>query len=262
MPTGPRCSAEGVLPTLEVNDLVCAFRTGDGKSRTVLDRVSFLVDEGGCLGIIGDSGGGKSTIARCVAGLTRPDAGAISICGTNVFPDVKNRRLLAGKVQMLYQDHAASFDPIMTVRASLEEGVRVRSGGGAVSDGTIRRMMEEVGLGMDACDKFPGQLSGGERQRVALARSLSVDPPLLVLDEPTSSLDELTQSTILDLIASIRRSKRTAILFISHDIASVVRICDGIAVLCGGRIVESGPTASVLAAPSHPYTKRIAALHA
>jgi len=220
------------------------------------------VDEGGCLGLIGDSGGGKSTVARCVAGLTRPDAGAISICGTNVFPEVKNRKRLAGRVQMLYQDHAASFDPMMTVRESLEEGVRVRTHSGAIPGGRIVRMLEEVGLGPDLCDKFPRQLSGGERQRVALARSLSVDPPLLVLDEPTSSLDELTQSTILELIASIQRSKRTAILFISHDISSMARICDRIAVLCGGRIVESGPTASVLAAPEHPYTKRIAALHA
>ncbi len=262
MPTARPCSAEGDLHVLDVSTLVCAYRTDGNGAKTVLDGVSFSVDEGGCLGLIGDSGGGKSTIARCVAGLMRPDAGRISICGTNVFPDVKNRRMLAGKVQMLYQDHAASFDPIMTVRESLEEGVRVRANGGAIPAGRIVRMLEEVGLGPDMCDKFPRQLSGGERQRVALARSLSVDPPLLVLDEPTSSLDEVTQVKILDLVASMQQAKGTAILFISHDITSIARICDRIAVLCGGRIVESGPTASVLANPSHPYTKRIAELHA
>jgi peptide/nickel transport system ATP-binding protein len=137
--------------------------------------------------------------------------------------------------------------------------VRARTRSGNVDDSVIRLLLQRVGLGADMCEKYPRQLSGGERQRVALARSLSVEPALLLLDEPTSSLDAVTQVQILQLIQSIQETVRTAILFISHDIASIVRLCDHIAVLYDGRIVEQGTTASILAHPVHHYTKQIAA---
>jgi peptide/nickel transport system ATP-binding protein len=255
------------MAVLEVKDLMCSFRNGSAAGfrsmkHAVLKGVSFTVEERCSLGLIGDSGSGKSTIARCVAGLTRPEAGTITVMGNNVYPDVRGRRALRGKIQMLFQDHTASLDPVMTVRDTIAEGVRAQTGTTSVDEGIIHRLLLRVGLKAGVGAAYPRQLSGGERQRVALARALSVDPALLVLDEPTSSLDAGTQRQIFQLVESIQEDRHTAILFISHDIASIVRLCDRIAVLFDGRVVEYGPTASILAHPMHAYTKQIAALHA
>jgi peptide/nickel transport system ATP-binding protein len=252
-----------VTPLLEVKDLRCSFRgqAREGARKSILDGISFSVAARSCLGLIGDSGSGKSTIARCIAGLENPDAGTISLMGKNVFPNSENRKEFRGMIQMLYQDHSASLDPLMTIQESLAEGVRARTGEKKVEERVIFRLLEEVGLESDVCVKYPRQLSGGERQRIALARSLAVKPALLVLDEPTSALDTVSQLQIIDLIKAAQVANNTAILFISHDIASLVSICDHIAVLYEGRIVEHGETARVLANPSHQYTKRIAALN-
>ncbi len=254
------------MPVLEVKGLSCSFRTNTvqrsgGGMKTVLSGVSFSVEERSCLGLIGDSGSGKSTIARCIAGLAMPDDGSICIMGKNVFPNVRNRRAMPGSVQMLFQDHSASLDPVMTVRNTLAEGIRAYAGSETVDDTSIGRLLHRVGLPTDAAEKYPGHLSGGERQRVALARALSVKPALLVLDEPTSSLDAVTQLQILLLIQSVQKTEKTAILFISHDIEAIVRVCDHVAVLYDGRIVEYGATGAILVQPQHPYTQRIAALH-
>lgn len=249
-------------PVLEVSNLVCGYdshrwRFGAQEKRRVLSGVTFSLRKGECFGLLGDSGSGKSTIASCIAGFTKPESGRIEIAGVNVFPHAEGRRTMKGAVQMLYQDHTASLDPVLTIRQSLKEALRLRR----VPEGRMPRMLEDVGLDPALLDRFPGELSGGERQRAALARALAADPLLLVLDEPTSALDDAAQRQMLDLIASIQRRLGMAVLFISHDVEAVARLCSHIAVLCDGCIAETGPAHAVLSHPSHPYTKRIVELY-
>jgi ABC-type glutathione transport system ATPase component len=263
-------------PVLDVQMLVCRYTTAgsiasEGKRTAVIDGISFSIGEGECMGLLGDSGSGKSTIARCVAGLTQPESGSITILGTNVFPSKKMSPHLRGKIQMLYQDHSASLDPMLTIRESLSEAVRMRTVAvegrhtphrrHAVETAFLVQMLQQVGLAGDVLEQRPQSLSGGERQRVALARSLAVDPALLVLDEPTSALDQSTQIQILELLGSIRKHLKTAVLFISHDIDAVAYLCSHIAVLFNGRIVEHDTAESILTHPTHPYTQRIVELH-
>jgi peptide/nickel transport system ATP-binding protein len=256
-------------PALEVTNLVCTYTAGSGmlargRRHMVIDHVSFSIGGGECLGLLGDSGSGKSTIARCVAGLAEPESGSIAILGRNVFPCTENRRHSLGAVQMLYQDHAASLDPVLTIRESLCEGldcVRNTHRRNKDHSAALKELVAQVGLTCEMLERYPGSLSGGERQRVALARSLSADPAVLVLDEPTSALDASTQGQILDLIASIQKKRNTAVLFISHDVDAVARLCSHIAVLHRGRIVDHDTAATVLSSPHHPYTQRIVALH-
>jgi peptide/nickel transport system ATP-binding protein len=254
------------MSVLDVKNLNCSFRdvkgAPAGARKIVLHDVSLSIGEGGCLGLIGDSGSGKSTIARCIAGLTTPDAGTIVVQGTNIFPHMKNRKAMPGAVQMLFQDHTASLDPVMTAGESVAEGVRAHSRMRHADGRELAQLFARVGLDAGCAAKYPAQLSGGERQRVALARALAVHPALLVLDEPTSALDTATQAQILDLLESIRLESRIAILFISHDITAITRICGDVAVLYGGRIVEHGATASVITHPLHDYTKQIVAVSA
>ncbi|HLP14905.1 MAG TPA: dipeptide/oligopeptide/nickel ABC transporter ATP-binding protein [Bacteroidota bacterium] len=257
-------------PALEVQDLVCAFTGGagvfaGGTRQTVINGVSFAVGRGECLGLLGDSGSGKSTIARCIAGLAQPASGSISLLGTNIYPSKEKRKRLNGSIQMLYQDHAASLNPVLTIRASLMEAVRARAAHNPISDARtasaiLQTMLDRVGLRADVLDRYPASLSGGERQRAALARSLAVDPAVLLLDEPTSALDTSTQEQILELIANLCLTQQTAVLFISHDIDAVARLCSHIAVLVDGCIVEHETTATVLAHPRHPYTRKIVGL--
>ncbi len=261
------------MSILEVKNLSYNFKKNDGPfsagtkknirqniRQNILKDISFSIEEGSCLGLIGDSGSGKSTLARCIAGLLQPDSGNISILDSHVFPSTENRKSISGKVQLLYQDHTASLNPMMTIRDSLLEGIRARKKTILIMDSLIHSLLNDVGLLPDLLEKFPHQLSGGERQRVALARALSVHPALLVLDEPTSSLDIVTQIQILRLVKSIQRDKNTAVLFISHDIASVIQLCERIAVLYDGCIVECNTTESILANPQHHYTQQVVSL--
>ncbi|MFG3102241.1 ABC transporter ATP-binding protein [Streptomyces sp. NPDC048182] len=207
-------------------------------SFTAVDGVGLEVAEGGATGLVGESGSGKSTLARAVAGLV-PYRGAI----TGV-----------GRVQMVFQDPYASLDPRMTVGDSVAEGVRVPRAGRA---GEVARLLDLVSLPAGHAAKYPRELSGGQRQRVAVARALAARPDLLIADEITSALDVSVQGAVLNLVRELRAELGLTLLFISHDLAVVRYVCDTVAVLRHGRLVESGPVQDVIDAPRHVYTKAL-----
>jgi len=246
------------MPLLEVTHLSFSERRQGffrRREKPILRDVTFSLDDGLTLGLIGESGSGKTTIARCIAGLHVPTDGTIDFSGKNIFPETHNRTSLGPQIQLLFQNYTGSLDPKLTVRASLLEGVAATNGKSL--DEIAGKLLKMVELSEDVLDRFPHQLSGGQRQRIAFARALSVSPKLLILDEPTSALDALTQIQILKMIRQVQKQTSTAILYISHDILTTSLVCDRIAVLYDGVIVEVGETANILQEPQHLYTKRI-----
>ncbi|MFE5860346.1 ABC transporter ATP-binding protein [Streptomyces virginiae] len=237
---------------------VTGLRRSYGAVRAV-DDVSFVLPQGGSLGIVGESGSGKTTTARIIVGLERADEGEVLVGGRNRTARGEGRgrarRLArAREVQMVFQDPYLSLDPRTGVEAALRETLRLHFPG---RDHTrrIRELLDQVGLGTRAADALPRQLSGGQRQRVAIARALAVEPSVLVLDEAVAALDVSVQAQILNLLADIREQTGIGYLFITHDLGVVRCVTDEIVVMRHGRIVEAGATADVLAAPRHPYTR-------
>ncbi|MFE7213580.1 ABC transporter ATP-binding protein [Streptomyces sp. NPDC057611] len=226
---------------------------------TAVDGVSFTLRPGGSLGIVGESGCGKTTTARMLVGLETPDAGSIQLNGRDRFAPARGRaeRLArAREIQMVFQDPYLSLDPRISVRACLEEVLRLHF----PLDAPARRrrvaeLLDQVGLGEREATALPRRLSGGQRQRVAIARALAARPQVLILDEAVAALDVSIQAQILDLLTGIRRDEGIGFLFVSHDLAVVRHITDEVVVLSAGRVVESGPTTSVLTRPQHPYTR-------
>ncbi|MFJ7125528.1 ABC transporter ATP-binding protein [Streptomyces sp. NPDC098101] len=222
-----------------------------------VDDVSFTLPEGGSLGIVGESGSGKTTTARIVVGLERVDAGEVRVRGRarDTRSRGRARRLArAREVQMVFQDPYLSLDPRTSVEGVLRETLRLHFPG-TDHDRRVRELLDQVGLGTRAADARPRQLSGGQRQRVAIARALAVEPAVLVLDEAVAALDVSVQAQILNLLADIREETRVGYLFITHDLGVVRCVTDEIVVMRRGAVVEAGPTAEVLAAPRHPYTR-------
>ncbi|MEU6676498.1 ABC transporter ATP-binding protein [Streptomyces sp. NPDC046925] len=222
-----------------------------------VDDVSFTLPEGGSLGIVGESGSGKTTAARIVVGLERADAGQVLVRGKVRGARSRGRaeRLArAREVQMVFQDPYLSLDPRTSVEGVLSETLRLHFPG-TDHDRRVSELLDQVGLGTRAAEARPRQLSGGQRQRVAIARALAVEPAVLVLDEAVAALDVSVQAQILNLLADIREQTRIGYLFITHDLGVVRCVTDDVIVMRTGRIVESGRTAEVLAAPQHPYTR-------
>ncbi|MEV6204184.1 ATP-binding cassette domain-containing protein [Streptomyces sp. NPDC051771] len=221
-----------------------------------VDDVSFVLPEGGSLGIVGESGSGKTTTARIVVGLERADAGDVRIRGrARAGGRGRARRLArAREVQMVFQDPYLSLDPRTSVEQVLRETLGLHFPG-TDHDRRVRELLDQVGLGTRAADARPRQLSGGQRQRVAIARALAVEPAVLVLDEAVAALDVSVQAQILNLLADIREQTRIGYLFITHDLGVVRCVTDDVIVMRRGRVVEAGRTAEVLAAPGHPYTR-------
>jgi peptide/nickel transport system ATP-binding protein len=246
------------MPILEVIHLSFStkrrFLSRD-RGKQILRDVTFAIDEGSVLGLVGESGSGKTTIGRCIAGLCSGDGGTIRFAGKNIFPEIENRSSLGTQIQLLFQNHSASLDPMLNVRKSLLEGVTRPSDESA--EVAARQLLEMVELPDDVLDRFPHELSGGQRQRIALARAVSVQPRLLILDEPTSALDALTQVQVLKMIRKVQEDTNAAVLYISHDIMTTAMVCDRIAVLHEGEIVEEAEGKSLLQNPKHPYTKSV-----
>ena len=229
-----------------------------GRVRAV-DGVSFEVERGETVGLVGESGCGKSTVATTLMGLEDPTAGKIAFDGVAVEDrDSTDRREFRRRAGMVFQDPTSSFDPRMTVGESVAEPLEIHG----LDDRDRRReivagLLERVGLSADDFDRYPHEFSGGQKQRAALARSLVLNPDLLVADEPVSALDVSVQAGILSLLADLQREFDLAILLISHDMSVVREICDRVAVMYLGEIVEVGPTDAVLADPQHPYTSAL-----
>lgn len=227
-----------------------------GSRTDVVERVSLHVAEGAALGLVGESGSGKSTLARAIVGLTRVSGGTVQVAGTDVT-NAKGAPLshLRATTQMVFQDPNASLHPRMTIGEAVAEAVTVRAGLRGPSLSTeVARLLELVGLPARFLDRYPFEMSGGQLQRVAIARALAARPRLLLLDEPTASLDVSVQATVLNLLRELRAELGLTYLAISHDLAVIHYLCGEIAVMQLGSIKETGPAAQVLNAPLHHYT--------
>ena len=231
---------------------------GRGRMVRAAENVDITVRRGETVGIVGESGSGKTTVARCVARLIEPTSGAIRIGDVDVA-HLPESRLRAHRrhVQIVFQDPYRSLNPRRTVGASITEGPVNFGLSQADAMNRASRLMALVGLAPDALDRYPHQFSGGQRQRIAIARALAMEPALLIADEPVSALDVSVQAQVLKLLDDVRRRFDLAVLFITHDLRVAAQICDRIAVMQRGIVVEQGPTAEVFAAPKHEYTRAL-----
>ncbi|HEU4969553.1 ABC transporter ATP-binding protein [Sphingomonas sp.] len=214
----------------------------------VLHGLDFAVPTGGSLGIVGESGSGKSTLGRLIAGLVRPSAGHILIGGK---PAATSR-----SVQLIFQSPAGALNPRRSCGASVAEALQPRFGLRSTA-ADVRDWFELAALDPALMERRPAQLSGGQKQRVAIARALAARPRVLVADEITSALDLSVQASILNLLRSLRDRFGFTLIFISHDLPVVRYLCDDIAVMCGGRIVEAGAAEEITRAPADPYTQAL-----
>ena len=227
-----------------------------------VDGVSLDIRPGEVLGLVGESGSGKTTIGRAIAGLTRVTEGSLRVLGTEMN-GVKEKafRPVRERIGFVFQDPASSFNPLLSIAEAVAEPLVVhkRFDSVAAARGKVDELLEQVQLPKAFGDRFPHELSGGQRQRASLARSLALEPELLIADEPTSALDVSVQARVLELFDELQRQHGFAALFISHDLAVVDLLADRIAVLYKGKLVEEGTGAEVLGAPQHPYTQRLLA---
>jgi oligopeptide/dipeptide ABC transporter ATP-binding protein len=247
----------GVL--LELDAVWRSFQVGRGKTLVAVRDVSLAIGRGEAVGLVGESGSGKSTIARLALNLLPATQGRVRFDGQDLgsLPDAPMRALRA-RMQMVFQDPWGALNPRHTIGRLLEEPLLLhRSLSARDRRAKAVELAERVQLGETMLERYPAQLSGGQLQRVCIARALATEPDLLVLDEPTSSLDVSVRADILGLLDRLRRETGVAMLFISHDIDSVQAVCDRVVVLYLGCELESGPIGQVLAKPAHPYTQAL-----
>ena len=229
---------------------------------TAVDAVDLEIDAGCALGLVGESGCGKSTLARAVLALVSPQAGTIEWRGQPVRrEDAAGLRRMRRELQVVFQDPVGSLDPRMSVGESVAEALEALEGPQprAAADARIGSILAEVGLDPALASRYPHELSGGQCQRAAIARALVGRPKLLVCDEAVSALDVSVQAQIVNLLADLRRRHGLALLFISHNLAVVRHLCDEVAVLYRGRVVERASAAAIFAGPRHPYTRALLA---
>ena len=244
---------------LQVENLVTHFKTSHGTVRAV-DDVTFALDRGETLALVGESGSGKSTASRTILRLVEPSAGAVWFEGRDLA-GVRGRdlRTLRRKMQMIFQDPYASLDPLMRIEDILAEPLDIHRIGDSKRERRERvgTLMERVGLDADAARRYPREFSGGQRQRISIARALTVDPSLILCDEPVSALDVSIQAQILNLLRDLQRESDVAYLFISHDLSVVRAMAHRVAVMYVGKIVELADSEALFRAPRHPYTKAL-----
>jgi peptide/nickel transport system ATP-binding protein len=246
-------------PVLAVSGLRKTYRVATGPDVQALKGVSFSIDEGETVGLVGGSGSGKSTTARCVLQLERPDTGSVLFSGTDLCT-LRGRRLRHQRrgMQLVFQDPLSSLDPRWTAAQTVEEPLRATGMVPAKRAERVTEALSIVGLG-GAAHKHPHELSGGQAQRVAIARSVAGYPRLLICDEATSALDVSIQAQILNLLRDLQRAFGLALLFISHDLGVVRAVCHRVLVMQDGLIIEEGETSAVMSSPEHEYTERLVA---
>jgi len=229
-----------------------------GQKVAAVRDVAFEIRRGETLGIVGESGSGKSTVARCVARLIDPTEGSILLSGTDIATMPAGQlRGLRRKIQIIFQDPYRSLNPRRTVGQSIVEGPMNYGQSANDALARARKLMELVRLDPDSLDRFPHQFSGGQRQRICIARALAMEPELLIADEAVSALDVSVQAQVLRLLGDIRDKLNLAMLFITHDLRVAAQVCDDVAVMSKGQIVEYGPVQQVFGAPKHEYTRAL-----
>lgn len=247
---------------LDVRNLTQVYSLGKGIRLRAVDDVSFQMRRGEILGLVGESGSGKSTLARCVMNLSRPTAGEIRYQGIDIWDRRafrRNHRMLEAKRQVIFQDSTSSLNQRMTVERIIAEPMaihHVRPARGSLREEAAYQL-RYVGMDEGNLDQYPGELSGGQRQRVAIARALSMEPELLVADEPIASLDVSIQAQIVNLFRHCNQDHGCSILFIAHDLSMVEFLCHRVAVMYRGKIVELAPTRELYDHPLHPYTQAL-----
>ena len=255
---------DGNTPVVEIHGLKKTYRmSARGLFRThsvrAVDEIDLTIRQGETFGIVGESGCGKSTVARLIMGLEKPDAGEILLHGTRIddMPESK-RRLLRPKFQMVFQDSGSSLNPRKRVMDILAEPMLYH---GVIERGAalkrVGELLSMVGLPSDAKARYPHEFSGGQRQRICIARALSLNPELIILDEPVSALDVSVQAQILNLLKDLQKELHLTYLFIGHGLGAVHYISHRIAVMYMGKIVETGEADELFTSPAHPYTKAL-----
>jgi len=246
---------------MSVLELAGVSRNFGSASRPVraLRDVTLRIDKGERLGIVGESGSGKTTLARIVLGLTRASAGKVSVLDRDVtIHRAEDRRFVHRNVQMVFQDPMSSLNPRKRVKDIIALPLRAqRVGTAATRAARVRELLDSVGLPQRLLNARPAQLSGGQRQRVGVARALAIEPQLLLLDEPTASLDVSVQARVLELLGDLQQRLGIAQVMISHNLGVIRHAADRVAVMYLGQVVESGTTAQLYAAPAHPYTQAL-----
>jgi oligopeptide transport system ATP-binding protein len=261
---GPLLEVSGLTKRFaEKHSVIDRFRRRPPGVLTALDEVDISVKQGETLGVVGESGSGKSTLARCILRLHEPDAGTVSFEGRDVLAaSAGELRGLRREMQMVYQDPYSSLNPRIRIGSAVAEPARVH---GIVERGAeeeyAAELLERVGIRRESMRRFPHEFSGGQRQRIAIARSLAVQPKLLIADEAVSALDVSIQAQLLSLLEEIRRDLGLTIVFIAHQLAVISRLADRVAIMYLGKIVETGTTADVFANPRHPYTRALLEAH-
>ncbi len=253
------------MPLLEVRHLVKHYSRGGGLFASpptvvrAVDDVSFHVDEGDMFGLVGESGSGKSTTGRCILRLVEPDSGEVLFREENVLGFSRSRMRLARRdMQIVFQDPYSSLNPRMRAGDIVEEPLIIHELGGASErSARVSELFELVGLEPEHLKRYPREFSGGQRQRIGIARALALNPALIVADEPVSALDVSIQAQVIELLLDLRARLRLTYLFIAHDLRLVENICNRVAVMYLGKIVEMGNADALFRNPTHPYTQAL-----
>ena len=257
-------------PVLEVEDLKVSFHRpaafpvwlGGGKPQTIeaVKSVSLNIRKGETLALIGESGSGKTTIARSLCGLVKPQSGAIRFCGTKLIgTDTSNMHAARAQMSMMFQDPTGSLSPRMTIGEQIVEPLVIHGDGTCNLKERSALLLRQVGLGPEFSERYPHELSGGQARRVGVARALALEPKLIIADEPTAGLDVSIQGDVLNLLNEIQEQTGVSILFITHNMSVVRHSADRMVVLLRGEVVETGPSADIFASPSHEYTRGLIA---
>ena len=247
---------------LDIQHLSHVFKLSKHAAIKAVDDVSFQIRKGEIFGLVGESGSGKSTVARCIMNIYKPTAGkilyqGIDICNRKEFR--KHHKMLEAGRQIIFQDSTSSLNQRMKVADIIAEPMsihRIKPPRGSLR-AEAEYQLSYVGMDASYLDKYPTELSGGQRQRVAIARALSMEPQLLVADEPIASLDVSIQAQIINLFKHCNRDHGYTMLFIAHDLSMVEYLCDRVGVMYHGKLVEVAPTAELYANPQHPYTRAL-----
>ena len=245
---------------LEVNDLTVEYpgKKLRGEPFRALNGISLDIRAGETVGLVGESGSGKTTLGRAVLGLAPVTSGTIAFQGRDISHlGRRERRRLSSDIQVVFQDPYSSLNPSLSIEQILSEPLAARGTPSNEAKSRVREVLDQVGLPASVVSRLPREFSGGQRQRIAIARALTLDPQLIVCDEPVSALDLSTQARVLDLFIEIQERTGVAYLFITHDLAVVRHVSHRVAVMYRGELVETGDCDQVTARPQHPYTQRL-----